>query len=209
MIDNLQFIDVKNYEKFGRIPKIGTEIEKNILKKLSKQKSVADFITNNGKKIYYRTSGGRYFKIVTNYTTYSTKENNICIDKKLADVIGCLLSSNLSFWFYQIFSNNHDWKGCEINSFPIPIEKLTAKKIKQITDLYKIYLADIEKNANIRTSSGKSTYSVSQFKEYKIVKSKKIIDEIDDLICPLYDLTKEETDFIKSYDLAFRMSGDS
>ena len=58
---------------------------------------------------------------------------------------------------------------------------------------------DIEANANNRTTSGESSYNVDSFKEYKIVRSKSIIDEIDDYICPLYGLTKEETEFIKNY----------
>ncbi len=209
LIDNLQFIEVKDLKKFGRIPKISNEIEKNILKKLIKHKTISDFIVDNGKKIYYRMAGGRYFKVITNYSTESSAEKFISLKKDLADVIGCLLSSNLSFWFYQIFSDNHNWKSCEITSFPIPIEKLSIDKIKEINELYKKYIIDIEKNANIRISSGNSSYNVSKFKEYKLVKSKKIIDEIDEVICPLYNLTKEEIEFIKNYELEFRMSGDT
>lgn len=43
---------------------------------------------------------------------------------------------------------------------------------------------------------------------YNIVRSKAIIDEIDDYICPLYGLTQEETDFIKNYELEFRLAGE-
>lgn len=42
-------------------------------------------------------------------------------------------------------------------------------------------------------------------KEYKLRKSKHLIDKLDDLICPLYGLTKEETDFIKNYEIEFRL----
>ncbi len=55
--------------------------------------------------------------------------------------------------------------------------------------------ADIESKANF-TSTGT--------KEYRLRKSKHIIDEIDRLICPLYDLTPEETEFIINYELKFR-----
>jgi hypothetical protein len=73
--------------------------------------------------------------------------------------------------------------------------------------IYNEYLVDIEKNVNVRESSGNSKYNVSQFREYKIVKSKAIIDRIDDYIGPLYGLTAEEVDFIKNYELEFRMAG--
>ena len=206
LIDNLKFSKVNSHLLFGRIPKISENIEVSILDKLAKHDKLGNYIRVTGNPIYYRTTGGRYFKVVTNYPTGSTKEKALFLDSHIADAIGCILSSNLSFWFYQIYSNNLDWKGYEISEFYIP--KLTTDAIIQIKELYKEYLADIEHNANIRQSSGESRYNVSSFKEYKIGKSKAIIDKIDDLICPLYGLTKEETEFIKNYEIEFRLSDD-
>ena len=80
--------------------------------------------------------------------------------------------------------------------------------INVLNTIYYRYLADIEQNANIRISSGTSSYNVSSFKEYKIGRSKTIIDEIDDYIGPLYGLTSEEIEFIKNYEIEFRMSED-
>lgn len=206
LIDNLKFSKVNSHLLFGRIPKISEDIEVSILDKLAKHDKLGNFIRVTGSPIYYRTTGGRYFKVVTNYPTGSTKEKPLFFDSHIADAIGCIFSSNLSFWFYQIYSNNLDWKGYEISEFYIP--KLTTDAIIQIKELYKEYLTDIERNANIRQSSSESRYNVSSFKEYKIGKSKAIIDKIDDLICPLYGLTKEETEFIKNYEIEFRLSDD-
>lgn len=207
LVDNLQFIDVQDNLKFGRIPKIGLKIEKDILNKLKAFKTIASYsVEIDGKPIVYRFAGGRYFKVVTNYYTGSSAERALMLDAKYADAIGCILSSNLSFWFYQIYSDNLNWKDCEITSVPVP--NLTDRQVDDLNKLYAEYLQDIEKNANVRQTSGKSTYHVSQFKEYKIVKSKSIIDRIDDYICPLYGLTQEECDFVKNYELEFRMAGD-
>ena len=207
LIDNLQFTDVlKHLKMIGRIPKIGLDIEKVILDKIWRLSPLSSKLSEDGNPIYYRTTGGRYFKIVTNYSTGSTKEKSILFDKKLSDAIGCILSSNLSFWYYQIISNNLDWKSEELLSFTIP--ELTDENIKELSSLYQEYQTDIEAKANVRQSSGESRYNVSQFKEYKIVRSKSIIDRIDDYICPLYGLTNEERDFVKNYELEFRMAGD-
>lgn len=207
LIDNLQYVEVKAYMKRGRIPKIGTEIEKRILDKVESFSKIETLKRDNGVPIYYRTSGGRYFKVVTNYSTGSTKEKPLSVDKRWVDVVGCLLSSNLSFWYYQIYSNNLDWKDYDISSFTIPTTMHEGTR-HQVEKLYQRYLTDIEKNANVRVSSGMSSYNVSSFKEYKIVRSKHIIDEIDDFIGPLYGLTQEEIDFIKNYELVFRMAGE-
>ena len=206
LIDNLEFAKVREYILYGRIPKIGTTTERNILKKISSFNKIENYVRTNGKPIYYRTSGGRYFKVVTDYPTGSTKEKPIYFTSNIAKAIGCIMSSNLSFWFYQIYSNNLDWKGYEINEFRIP--NLSDYDIKILNQLYDRYLTDIENNANIRISSGTSSYNVTSFKEYKIGRSKAIIDEIDDYIGPLYGLTLEEIDFIKNYEIEFRMSGD-
>lgn len=207
LIDSLQFTDVKGLTLYGRIPKIGSDIEKTILSKLFRHEKLGSIIQTSGYPIVYRFAGGRYFKVVTNYNNGSSAERNIYFNtQEIADAIGCILSSNLSFWFYQIFSDNLNWKTYEIENFTIP--SLSAKNIKYLDKLYSRYLIDIEANANIRSTSKNSTYNVDSFKEYKIVRSKAIIDEIDDYICPLYGLTKTETDFIKNYELEFRLSGE-
>jgi very-short-patch-repair endonuclease len=187
LVNNLEFINVKDVKLRGRYPKISYPIERDILKKIfAHEKSLSDIIAENGKAIYYRTTGGRYFKVITNYSTGSTKERPISFVKKYCDSIGAILSSNLFFWFYQIFSNNLDLKSYEIKSFKIPIAELTDDNILRIENLYHAYLGDIEANANTHLTTHYT--NIDTFKEYKIVKSKHLIDEIDDLICPLYGL---------------------
>ena len=206
LVDHLQFTDVKTYMLYGRIPKIGSEVEKSILNKINSHKRLSAFYDSKGTPIYYRTTGGRYFKVVTNYPTGSTKEKPLFFNKRFANAIGCVLSSSLSFWFYQIYSNNLDWKTYEIENFTLPF--LSDKNIVDLEKLYKKYLDDIEINANVRLSTGESKYLVDSFKEYKIVRSKSIIDEIDDFIGPLYGLTQDEINFIKNYEIEFRMAGE-
>lgn len=206
LINNLQYTNVEGFLLEGRIPKISLEIEKAILRKLSCLPKLSSYEDLKGSPIYYRTTGGRYFKIVTNFSTGSNKEKSICFKKEYADAIGCVLSSNLSFWFYQIYSNNLDWKSYEILSFVLP--ETTQQQRDKLRTLYKVYLNDIESKANVRITTNESRYTMKEFKEYKIVRSKSIIDKIDDYIGPLYGLSPEEIDFVKNYELRFRMSGE-
>ena len=161
LIDNINFVDVNGYTMTGRIPKIGSKMEKNILTKIFKNTPIKTFYDDKGEPIYYRTTGGRYFKVVTNYPTGSTKEKPLYLQKRLTNAIGCILSSSLAFWFYQIYSNNLDWKTYEIENFTIP--QLSTENIEYLDKLYTRYLSDIEAKANIRTTSGKSTYNVDSF----------------------------------------------
>jgi hypothetical protein len=208
LVDNLEFIDVSDVKLVGRYPKISLEIEKKILKKILNLKvTLGDCIKNSGKTIYYRTSGGRYFKIITNYSTGSTKEKPIYFEQKFADSFGAILSSNLYFWFYQIYSNNLDLKTYEIESFGLPLERLTDEVINHLERIYNNYLKDIELNANIRQTT--RYVNIDSFKEYKIGKSKHLIDQIDDVIAPLYGLTKDELEFIKGYEIQFRLQDEN
>mgnify|MGYP000538477321 CR=1 FL=1 len=65
------------------------------------------------------------------------------------------------------FSDNLNWKTYEIENFTVP--QLSAEDIDYLDKLYSRYLSDIEAKANIRITSGESTYNVDSFKEYKIV----------------------------------------
>ena len=208
LMSHLRYIDVKSYLLYGRIPKISLPIEKQILHKLNTNSMpIGKFIVNSGFPIVYRFAGGRYFKVVTNYAIGSSAERTIYFESQdVANSIGCILSSNLSFWFYQIYSDNLNWKNYEIENFRIP--HLSCSQEKYLSQLYEKYLQDIEAKANVRQANGSSSYNVTSFKEYKIVRSKSIIDEIDDYIGPLYGLNSEEIEFVKNYELRFRMSGE-
>ncbi|MDR0605134.1 MAG: Eco57I restriction-modification methylase domain-containing protein [Bacteroidales bacterium] len=208
LIDKMQFIDSIDYRLYGRLPKVGLNIEICILQKLfaSQNVPIGKLREKESKTaIYYRSSGGMYFNVITNYVTGSTKERTIYLKKDIANVIGAVLSSNLFFWYQQVYSNGLDLKSYEIDSFTIPVEKLTPKTTSTIENLYKEYLEDIERNAIAHTTD--SYANIDSFKEYKIRKSKHLIDKIDDIICPLYGLTKAETEFIKNYEIEFRVDG--
>jgi methylase of polypeptide subunit release factors len=204
LLAKIKFINSLKYYLDGRFPKISLPIEKRILKKLfSCKTNIGSLAKNNGKPIHYRTSGGMYYNVITNYSTNSTKEKSLYFDNKIADVVGAILSSNLFWWYQQVYSNNLDLKSYEIESFPIPVENLKPNIITQIEKLYAKYLRDIQKNIIEHKTS--EYVNVDSYKEYKIRYSKSLIDSIDDTICPLYGLTDEELDFIKNYELTFRV----
>ena len=88
LIDNLQFVDVKGQTLYGRIPKIGSKIEKTILHKLFKQTKLGSLIKTSGSPIIYRFAGGRYFKVVTNYSNGSSAERTLYFsNSKIANAV--------------------------------------------------------------------------------------------------------------------------
>ena len=208
IIDNLDYVDSKEQKIYGRYAKVGTKSEVSILSKLlSSGKKIKDYYDENGNDVYYRAAGGRYFNVVTNYSTFSSAEKSFKC--RYTDIIGLILSSSYFYFYQQVYTDGLNIKRSEIENYPLPpLESIKEEQKLKLENLYQRYLVDIEKNASIRQTSASSTHHIDSFKEYKIVRSKAIIDEIDDNIGPLYGLTQEEIDFIRNYELEFRMAGE-
>lgn len=191
IINNIESIEVYEYKLKSRYPKISYPIEKSILSKLFKQnKTVKNYIDKSGEPLYFRAAGGRYFKIFTSYSTHTNTETSVIIKSKYLNAIGAILSSNLFFYYSQVYSDAYHLTPRDLYSFGLPGDIETQVIIDKLTTLYNKYLQSIEKHKTPAM--------------YKIIYSKHIIDEIDDIICPLYGLTQEEIEFIKNYEIEFR-----
>lgn len=83
----------------GRIPKIGSEMEKDILTKIFKNTPIKTLYDDKGEPIYYRTTGGRYFKVVTNYPTSSTKEKPLYFQNEYRMLLVAFLAVLWHFGF--------------------------------------------------------------------------------------------------------------
>ncbi|MBS7323549.1 MAG: Eco57I restriction-modification methylase domain-containing protein, partial [Bacteroidaceae bacterium] len=208
ILDNLKYESTINYRMPGRYAKAGSKMEIRILDKLFKvNKRLGDYENINGKPIFYRAAGGRYFNVITDYTTNTSAEKNIKVE--YTKQIGLCLSSTM-FWFYQqVYTDGLNLKSTEIKAFPLPdFNKINKKTLDSMSDLYQSYLTDIELKANVRQESGNSSYNVELFKEYKIVRSMEILDKIDSIVCSIYNLNNEEIEFLKNYEIDLRRSGE-
>ena len=209
IIESLPFVDSLKFKLPGRYPKIGTGQQFGIISKMfSADKKIADYADEDGEPFYYRTSGGRYFNVITDYPTGSSKEKPFPVNKKFSKIIAATLSTSL-FWFYQqTYTNGLDLKQFELENFPLfDLEKLSAEDLSAVGSLYDEYLSDIERNVKHSNFAEGSVYKQSGAKIYKLVKSKPLIDKLDDVIGKFYDLTDEEINFIKNFELEIRMSG--
>lgn len=192
VLHNLRFTNSIDFVREGAFCKISLPIEKFIMQKLYTQKQMLKDIMNGDERIYYRDTGNRYYNLFTTYsTTNSTTQKSF--EVRNSNAIVALMSSNLFWWFKNAYTEGKHSYIYEFEPFPIP--KLSEQMLMNLDKLGKKLQADIESKANF-TSTGT--------KEYRLRKSKHIIDEIDRLICPLYDLTPEETEFIINYELKFR-----
>lgn len=195
------------------MPKLNSAIEVSILSKLLKQSlAIGNYtISNSTHRVYYRTTGGLYWKVFTNFAPkyfcngvegHSSRETYLSVESKNQCLsIVALLSSGLFWWWYTITSNLRDLNPSDI--YGIKIAKSVIEDFK-LERLGEIYLDDLVKNSILLTREQRNV-GTTQTQSFKISKSKNIIDEIDKVLAKHYGFTEEELDFIINYDIKYRM----
>ena len=213
LFSNFHYVKVDNYNYFW-LPKINQGIELSILDKFF---SINTFINNFLKdkkeenQVYYRTTGGLYWKIFTNFAPkfivdgkqgHSTRETWISTqDKIIIESLIAILSSDLFWWWYTATSNCRDLNPYDIYNFPVPKSALYDENV---IDLGKKYLKNINKNSQMMKRQQKQT-GITETQSFKVSLSKPIIDEIDKVLAEHYGFSEKELDFIINYDIKYRM----
>lgn len=194
------------------VPKLGQNSEQSILfKLLSSRTHFTDFIEQSENFIYYRTTGGLYWKVFTDFAPsfkcngkvgHSSRETTLALVKAVyVKPTITILSSNFFWWWYTITSNLRDLNPSDIYLFPLPEAVLADKKLSILGEKY---LRDLKKNSTMLVRQQKQT-GKTETQSFKIQKSKSIIDEIDKVLAQHYGFTDEELDFIINYDIKYRM----
>lgn len=207
----------RKYEDFI-IPKIGTEIEERILAKVYRlaEKRLGDFISDSKTNhfIYYRTTGGLYWKIITDFQpkfyregkrTESSRENHLYfLNEEYKQLALAIYNSNFFWWFYTINSNGRDLNPYDLKSVPVDLDKIPTGTKNALKKNVKELMEDLDKNAEYAFRSHKNAAPV-KYQKISPRKSKHLIDNIDRSLAKVYGFTEEEIDFLIHYDEKFRM----
>ena len=207
----LKFVEFQRQRPAFWVPKLGEQQERAILKKCLRVKTALGRFMNAGNNcVYYRTDGGLYWKIFTDFPPafkvndkagHSTREVSFVIEKIMVRSAIAILSSDLFWWWYTVTSNCRHLNPYDIKNFPVPE---SALKDPQLDILGIEYLEDIKRNSIMLVRQQKQTGRI-ETQSFKIQKSKHIIDEIDNVLAKHYGFTDEELDFIINYDIKYRM----
>ena len=215
LLQRVAFGSITHPRKEFWVAKISEPIEEIILKKmLGKNQMLSHSIGKTGYRVYYRTTGGLYWKIFTDEAPsfevngipgHSTRETWLTMsDKNHVQSAVAALSSNTFWWWYSITSNCRDMNPFDVQNFPLPVSTLNDTVIQE---LGKSYLKDIKGKSRMLTRIQKQT-GETRTQSFKISQSKSIIDEIDNALARHYGFTPEELDFIINYDIKYRMGAE-
>jgi len=216
LIKIIDYVEVPRQRLVFWVPKLGNKIEKSILEKLLNIKTIlANYLVNNGHQIFYRTTGGLYWKVFTDFPPvfkingeegHSSRETWFMLDdKNFVKPAIVILSSGLFWWWYTITTTCRDLNPYDIQNFAIPQTVFTDQVLYSLGEKY---LADLQSNSTIMVRNQRQT-GLTETQSFKIQKSKPIIDEIDKVLARHYGFTDEELDFIINYDIKYRMGRES
>jgi hypothetical protein len=198
------------------VPKIGDEIEGSILAKfLGSEAVLGSLITKNGANhVYYRTTGGLYWKVFTDFAPafeingragHSSRETHFDLkSRELIRPVIAVLSSGFFWWWYTITTNCRDLNPHDIANFPLRASALEDRELREVATEY---LKDLRRNSSMLVRDQKQT-GRTKTQSFKVQRSKPIIDSIDSILARHFGLSEEELDFIINYDIKYRMGQD-
>jgi hypothetical protein len=219
LFDNIKYADVTNYASPGRIPKIGENIETTILSKISTDNELYRFLSDepspNEDNIIYYHNAPRYWIRAMDFLPYFENERDGVIKShQLCEIysndivyknpIIALLNSSLYYWYFILMSDGRHLNRPEIDSFPYSVDAFSEDLLEEFDRIVTELMEDFKKNA-IRKHTQYQTTGRVVYDEFRPGKSKHIIDKIDDLLAQHYGFADEEVDYIKNYNIEFRL----
>lgn len=216
LFENITYLESKEAIIKGIMPKISNSSELNIMTKLRKVRRFIHYYCIRSRTpyiLYYRNSGGRYWKIITdfqpefylnNQRRSSSRESYLFFNdletRKIA--IGAL-NSSLYFWYYVMHSDARTNNPSDLKDFPLDISQMELSTRNALISKCTKLMIDINKNSIMQNAKYRTGDVI--FQQFFPQNSKHIIDEIDTILAKHYGFTPEELDYIINYDIKYRM----
>ena len=219
LFNNISYINAIDTRTKGIIPKISSKEEISLIKNLrSVKKSITFYATKSKTEnvLFYRNSGGRYWKIITNFQpdfflngkkSVSSRESYLYFNSlENLKLSVCVLNSSLYYWYYIMHSDARTNNPSDLKDFPIDFDEMDSKCKKSLVAISDRLMKDLKANAVMQNA--KYVTGEVQFQQFFPQKSKEIIDEIDTHLSKHYGFSKDELEFIINYDAKYRLGKD-
>jgi len=181
-------------------------IESEILNKFYSNKPISHLKSNykTDNVIYYRTAGGRYWKVISDKPsgTGTVSEKPAYFISLTSFQAVAILSSSTFWWYYSCHYDMFNLKDYMI--FGFRFSDANENILTKLNVLGENYLKSLDENAELKSINSKTKGIVEQ-KQYVVSKSKSIIDEIDFELAKHYKFNERELEFISNYDIKNRM----
>lgn len=200
LFKNIKFIS-NNHVSNDFIMKYGNDIEKNIINKIYNNKeSIESLKHDNGNyKLYVSTRMTFWIKAFLLEQESKEYKKMYFANEKNKYLYYLIINSDIFYFYWEVISDCWHITKKEFANFKINTNEIEYLDSNKIIDLAKKLEKSIETNKE---------YIGSKQVEYvyKHKKSKLIIDEINEFITPIFNLTNEEINYIKNYNIIYRMN---
>ena len=210
---NYTKIQTQKYEQIYQ--KIGSKLDLSIYEKIVQFANIDKKLSSRKTEniLYYRRTGGLYWKIFTDFQpivylngnkTVSSKEANLFFENQGdLKITIAILWSDIYWWWYIINSDVRNNNPFDLKSFPVPTDIFNNLKISKLSESLITDLVDGSK-----WDERKFQGNISKFQKFYPKHSKNIINDIDIEIFSYYGLDEIEIDYLINYEIKFRMGDD-
>jgi hypothetical protein len=183
------------------IPKLGNLLAKSIWLKLKKKKSsLINTIGDRKSTLFFKDYGETYWVFPFKFSPYLTPLKSfkeLSVDRKYIKKLFCSYNSSAHYFYYSGVSDCWHFGSWHLNKFPIDFTSLSNE--------IGLLASELEKSFKSNRITRYDKRAGGDIYEYKISRSKPIIDQIDTILAQHYGFTEEELDFIINYDIKYRM----
>ncbi|WP_159459222.1 Eco57I restriction-modification methylase domain-containing protein [Helcococcus massiliensis] len=185
-----------NFAETKFIPKLGTELDSKIYEKIiNNEKSLLSKMKSGDASIFLNMRAAFWIKAFMNFHEGS-EYKEYKVNKEAKYFIMCLLNSSLFWWHWIAVSDCWHITMKELENFKIP-NKIKYSDFKGLA----IELEQKLEETKLYVGTKQTEY------EYKHKECIDIIHEIDDIINKSFNLTEEESIYIKNFALRYRIGG--
>ncbi|TPL16766.1 SAM-dependent methyltransferase [Mesorhizobium sp. B2-4-10] len=222
LFKTLSYVEATSLISEFRIPKLPEASAIGILEKCAKRAGAGNILhsaTGGKHSLYYFRAVLYWFKVLVEPPIM--EENGIQTptgemkelsfpDEVQRDAALAILASSLFSLYYVV------WSSCQVvNSpdlmFPAELNGLTKKYGDRLSKLAQRLMEDVVGRSKIQTRnySSRGRVFVMRKQYFYFKESKRIVDEIDSILAEYYAFSPEELDFIRNYDVKYRMGAEA
>jgi len=213
LIDGLSYQELFQEEGINLLRKTSDRYNEKIFSTVSDKSSKSNIalftIKQSTHFIYYQEATNYWMKAVCRIPYYKkngsieTPDHGRIINfqnEQISRSAMQLINSSLFYLWYSTFSDGFHLSDFLVKNFPVSKYLPDMFTMNSYTTLEN----SIKSNSVIGNRNTKKG-DIIEIEEFKISKSKPIIDQIDTVLAQHYGFTEEELDFIINYDIKYRM----
>jgi len=204
LFNNVNYVENDIFTSNKFYYKIGNELEKSIVLKIinKSNKNIIQNTNQSGKNSVWLNMRLLFWNKAFLKEQQSKEYKRFdFLTKEYSTIFYSLINSNLFFFFWEIISDGWHITNKDLSNFKIDFSDFSKEDICEFEKINNELIINLETNKKgIQTKQ-------TNF-EYQHKKAKTIIDKLDLIFAKYYSFTEKEIEYLKFYNLKYRMNSE-